>query len=173
MKQKKIKSVRRILWPLLQRFPALLPGLFVFFLDQGLKESIDRQPEENFPCPMGRPDGAAEWQQRHNPGLALGTGAEHPGLVRGMATASMALPLAQYAHSPRGLKGAVGRTAGGLVFFGALSNLLDRYRKGYVVDYIRIKKGPLQNIVFNLGDAAIVFGGLLGTGAELFSLRKE
>ena len=42
---------------------------------------------------------------------------------------------------------------------GGLSNQLDRYRKGYVVDYFSFRQLP--QVVFNLGDIGIFLGALL------------
>ncbi len=46
----------------------------------------------------------------------------------------------------------------GLVIGGAVSNALDRFRLGYVIDYFsfNFRKSP----VFNLGDMGILLGGL-------------
>ena len=50
----------------------------------------------------------------------------------------------------------------GLVLGGALGNILDRVRLGYVVDYADLHFGGWRPfLVFNLGDAAITIGVLL------------
>jgi signal peptidase II len=50
----------------------------------------------------------------------------------------------------------------GLVLGGALGNILDRVRLGYVVDYADLHFGVYRPfLVFNLGDAAITIGVLL------------
>ncbi|MDB5693229.1 MAG: lspA [Alphaproteobacteria bacterium] len=50
----------------------------------------------------------------------------------------------------------------GLVLGGALGNILDRVRLGYVVDYADLHFGAWRPfLVFNLGDAAITIGVLL------------
>jgi signal peptidase II len=50
----------------------------------------------------------------------------------------------------------------GLVLGGALGNILDRVRLGYVVDYADLHFGQWRPfLVFNLGDAAITIGVLL------------
>lgn len=56
-----------------------------------------------------------------------------------------------------------------LILGGGLSNLLDRYRYGYVKDYFVFPKARpkrLRNIVFNLGDL------LIFAGAFLYLFRK-
>jgi signal peptidase II len=45
----------------------------------------------------------------------------------------------------------------GLQLGGALGNLLDRLRQGYVVDFIAVKAWP----VFNIADACVVVGVLI------------
>ncbi|HEX4737554.1 MAG TPA: signal peptidase II [Allosphingosinicella sp.] len=50
----------------------------------------------------------------------------------------------------------------GLVLGGALGNILDRVRLGYVVDFLDLHFGEWHPfLVFNLGDAAITIGVLL------------
>lgn len=45
-----------------------------------------------------------------------------------------------------------------LVLGGAASNVSDRFRRGYVVDYFSINYKKLKNIIFNIGDFAIFAG---------------
>ena len=50
----------------------------------------------------------------------------------------------------------------GLVLGGALGNIVDRVRLGYVVDYADLHFGDIHPfLVFNVGDAAITIGVLL------------
>lgn len=55
-----------------------------------------------------------------------------------------------------------------LVLGGAFSNVYDRYKRGYVVDYFSFKF--LKKIVFNISDICIFFGSFLIT---LYSLFKK
>jgi signal peptidase II len=55
-----------------------------------------------------------------------------------------------------------------LIFAGAVSNLIDRARLGYVVDYIDLKVWP----VFNLADSAITIGIALFLFGALFKRKK-
>lgn len=62
-----------------------------------------------------------------------------------------------YRHLPAGY-GLV-RLALGLQLGGALGNLADRLRQGYVIDFVDLNFWPLQDwAVFNLADSAIVVG---------------
>ena len=65
---------------------------------------------------------------------------------------------------------ALQKTGVALLFGGGLSNLIDRYTKGHVVDYFRINRGPewLRRIIFNISDFCIFIGALLAVcGAEM------
>jgi signal peptidase II len=66
-----------------------------------------------------------------------------------------------YRHLPEGY-GMV-RLALGLQLGGALGNLTDRLRQGYVIDFIDLNFWPLQDwFLFNVADSAVVVGvGLL------------
>ena len=48
-----------------------------------------------------------------------------------------------------------------LIIAGALSNIYDRLKRGYVVDYININILPIKKLVFNLGDVSILLGSIL------------
>ncbi|MGN6277100.1 MAG: signal peptidase II [Sphingomonas sp.] len=61
----------------------------------------------------------------------------------------------------------------GLVLGGALGNILDRMRLGYVVDYADLHFGAWRPfLVFNLGDAAITIGVLILLGRALLMRDK-
>lgn len=59
-------------------------------------------------------------------------------------------------------------TAFALVIAGALGNILDRFQRGYVVDFIHIRYWP----VFNVADVAVCAGGVL-VGIVLMRLRSR
>jgi signal peptidase II len=62
------------------------------------------------------------------------------------------------------------RVALGLMLAGALGNLIDRVRQGYVVDFADFNFWPLQSWpVWNLADSAIV----VGVGLLAFTMLRE
>jgi len=62
----------------------------------------------------------------------------------------------------------------GLVLGGALGNILDRVRLGYVVDYADLHFGEWRPfLVFNLGDAAITIGVLLLVVRALLTRERK
>lgn len=61
----------------------------------------------------------------------------------------------------------------GLVLGGALGNILDRIRFGYVLDYADLHFGTFRPfLVFNVGDACITIGVLIILARSLFMREK-
>lgn len=56
----------------------------------------------------------------------------------------------------------------GLIAGGAVGNFIDRWRYGYVVDFLDLRWWP----VFNIADAAIVVGGILLVLHTLVQVRE-
>jgi signal peptidase II len=66
------------------------------------------------------------------------------------------------------------RTALGLALGGALGNLVDRVRHGYVVDFIDVNFWPFTEFpVFNVADASISVGVALLIGLLMWEERQE
>ncbi len=62
----------------------------------------------------------------------------------------------------------------GLVLGGAIGNIVDRVRLGYVVDYADFHIGDFHPfLIFNLADAAITIGVVLLVGRALLYDRKD
>ncbi len=61
----------------------------------------------------------------------------------------------------------------GLVLGGALGNIIDRARFGYVVDFLHFFWGEYSFWVFNLADAAITLGVVLLLARALFARPTE
>ncbi|MDK2808667.1 MAG: signal peptidase [Clostridiales bacterium] len=65
------------------------------------------------------------------------------------------------------------KTGTALLLGGGLSNLYDRIKKGYVVDYFIINYGRLKKVIFNLSDMLIFLGGLLLLIGSLFEDKNK
>ena len=76
----------------------------------------------------------------------------------------MGLIVVYHARSGRSLYLSI---ALGLLLGGALGNMIDRLRLGYVVDFVDIGIGDLRFYTFNLGDAAISTAIVMLIGAAL------
>jgi len=60
-----------------------------------------------------------------------------------------------------------------LALGGAISNVIDRIHKGYVVDYFSINHKKLKSVIFNLADFAIMFGSTLIFLSSVFSTKSK
>ena len=60
-----------------------------------------------------------------------------------------------------------------MIIGGGLSNLYDRMKRGYVVDYFSIRWKGLKKVVFNLGDICVFLGAAILLAAELARTIKE
>jgi len=102
----------------------------------------------------------------HNQGIAFGLLAR----LAPPATVVLALTVLAVLFYNRGAWRAASATqwGAGLIFGGALGNIADRLRFGYVVDYLDVHVWP----VFNLADAAIVAGAGVLTAAALRGRRR-
>ena len=56
---------------------------------------------------------------------------------------------------------------------GAVSNLYDRFTRGYVVDYLNVRAGKLRRVIFNLGDVCILAGSVFFLIGEMIAARRE
>jgi len=103
----------------------------------------------------------------HNQGIAFGLLARLAPIV----SVALALTVLAVLFYNRGAWPAVpaGQWGVGLMFGGALGNIVDRFRFGYVIDYLDVHVWP----VFNLADAAIVAGAGVVAAASLIRRRRE
>jgi signal peptidase II len=93
-----------------------------------------------------------------NRGVSMGmltAGSEIERWLLVAVTGLIAVVVAFWAWRSRAL---VENIALGLVFGGALGNILDRVRLGYVVDFVHLHLGRWSFYVFNVADAAITTG---------------
>ncbi|MBS6398123.1 MAG: signal peptidase II [Clostridiales bacterium] len=136
-------------------------ALALFQTDLAVKHEIETRPEyekEHRLC-----NGRIRVQKLHNYGTAGGKFTEHmPAIIRGSGLVTLGSAIAflrvlqKEGHTVRKL---------GFSFLlgGALSNLYDRCRKGYVVDYVSFRTPfrRLSSLVFNLSDFFIFAGAFL------------
>jgi signal peptidase II len=99
----------------------------------------------------------------HNTGVAFGLlGGSHPAALIALALTILGILFYNKGAWP-GTR--IGQWGLGLMLGGALSNVFDRIRLGYVVDYLDVHLWP----VFNLADAALV----IGAGLLLLALSRS
>lgn len=138
-------------------FGLLTLGTMMTMTDLAFKNRIDSRSDEEFPKELEGSKGMIKLYKNHNDGFSFGVlrGSklvEWIPLCLTSATAGVWL----YMMNFRGRWAE--KTAMTLVLAGGVSNLIDRFTKGYVVDYICVQWKALKKVVFNLADLFIVLG---------------
>jgi signal peptidase II len=131
----------------------------VVALDQLTKALVLRELVEGLPLSVV--DGFVALTLVHNRGLAFGLLGGVPDAWRWMvALLSVAALLILVRVATRVLPtgGFLGQLSIGLIFGGAVGNLVDRARFGAVVDFVDVHIGPYHWPAFNVADSAITIG---------------
>ncbi|MGI6285401.1 signal peptidase II [Neomoorella humiferrea] len=133
--------------------PFLLLVALILGLDQLTKYivRVNFQPNESLPVI----NSVFHLTYVNNPGAAFGLFAYKTPVFVAITVLVVAVILIAYRTLPPGSP--VMRLALALITGGALGNLIDRLRFGYVVDFLDFRVWP----VFNLADVAIVSGVIL------------
>lgn len=83
-------------------------------------------------------------------------------LLLGLVSAAVATALVLYLSRSRSTMTPLTVGALTLILGGAVGNMIDRFWRGYVVDFIHFQRGDFNFAVFNVADMAVVIGaGLL------------
>lgn len=153
-------------------FGFLTLGTTLTFVDQACKAKIEEQKDEVFPKELDGSKGIIRLHKNHNEGFSLG-------LFKG-SKAVETVPL--YLTSGLAgiwfyLMGTKGRMLEKLAvtftLAGGISNLYDRMKRGYVVDYFSFEWKFLKKLVFNLGDMFIFLGsGLMLLGSLIDAVKN-
>ncbi len=136
-------------------------ALALFQVDLAVKQEVEQLPEQEEEHLL--PGGLVGVKRLHNHGMAGGRAVGH---MREIIKVSGIMTLGCIGAFIRSLikpAGNVERAGWAILTGGALSNLYDRCRKGYVVDYIRFHSPwkRLNRLVFNLADFFIFIGSAL------------
>lgn len=139
---------------------AYVLALAVFIIDQLVKYWIIHivQLEEQMSIPV-LSFFSLTWVENRGVSMGMLTAGTEVGrwLLVGL-TALIAIVVAFWIRRERAWPEAL---ALGLVLGGALGNIVDRIRFGYVVDFVHLHAGPWSFYVFNIADAAITVGVII------------
>ena len=135
-------------------------ALALFQVDLAVKKEVGRLPEQE---EYLLPGGLVGVKRLHNQGTAGSRAVGHmPAIIRvsGIMTLGCIVAFVRSLIKPAN---DVERAGWALLTGGALSNLYERCRNGYVVDYIRFHSPwkQLNRLVFNLADFFIFIGSAL------------
>ena len=138
----------------------LLPA-GIFAADEKIKKKAESWEEKEPPRKMF--GGRIILQKLHNQGAALSFMRQTPKVLTFVTTAVTAGITLSYVRLKADGGNLLLKSGTGMILGGAWSNVWDRIHRGYVVDYFsfRSKYEEIQNIVFNLSDMFIFFGGIL------------
>ncbi len=142
-------------------------------LDLGIKDVIEKTGDETFPKEVEGTGGLVAICKAHNPGLPFGHLASRPQLVRGIPLAVTGAAAGIFGWLLPRKGNHVQKLGLALTIGGAVSNLYDRFVRGYVVDYLNVRVKQLKKVVFNIGDVCILSGSLLFFAGEMISLMRE
>lgn len=139
--------------------PVLTIAGLVVILDQATKALVLHELVEGLPLSVV--NGLVSLTLVRNRGLAFGLLAGVPDawrwLVAFLSVVAL-LILVRVAVRVLPTGGFVGQLAIGLIFGGAVGNLVDRARFGSVVDFVDVHVGPYHWPAFNAADSAITVG---------------
>jgi signal peptidase II len=139
----------------------------VFSLDQVSKALVAENLTRGQPwSPVPQLERVFSFTYITNSGAAFGLFPDQTILFILIAFAVIGMIVVYYRYLP--MDGALMRFSLGLQLGGALGNLLDRLRMGYVIDFLDFKFWP----IFNLADSAIVVGVAI-LACYLTFLKKE
>lgn len=153
-------------------FGFLAFGTTLTILDQACKNRIEAQKDETFPRDPEVSEGRIKLYKNHNPGFSFG-------FLKGskaVETVPLCLNSAlvgawTYLMRTRGRF--LEKAAITLILSGGLSNLHDRFSRGYVVDYFSIQWKALKKVVLNIGDVCIILGSVLLIAGQIGEMIRE
>lgn len=152
-------------------FFTLAGGIFV--LDQSIKNRIEQTSPEQFPQKLNPPKHIPGTFRRilcenipvtlhrsHNQGIFMNMLEDHPKAVAGLSSCALGLFSLFYLPALWKKCSVPYMTGTALITGGAMSNVYDHLKRGYVVDYFSLPVKPIRHVIFNIGDFSI-FAGLL------------
>lgn len=142
--------------------------LGILGLDGWIKRYVDKQKE-----PKIYEHGCLTIKRCRNKGAVYEVGKEYAEELKMVSIALTAGVFVKWFHSMTKKIPQSEKFGYSLLLAGCLSNLWDRIKKGYVVDYIHVAKKGLRKIVFNIADVCIVVGGCIVCLWECLRIKEK
>lgn len=143
----------------------IVPAAAVLGAEAAIRRRINALPQDFFPCSL---TAHVQLRRAHNRGLIGSRLEQRPGAALAVQTGAAAVIVAVTVTANRPaaapMAGPVARVGLGLLLGGALANLLERYIKHQVTDYVYLKdaKPPiLRRLIWNAADLSIFAGTLV------------
>jgi signal peptidase II len=141
----------------------------IIFGEQKIKDYMEEKKE------LGKSEeilgGNIILQKYHNSGMFLNFLEEKKEMVLTVSKVFVGIILLLFAITLPRKGNKVFKLGLAMTLGGAISNVMDREKRGYVVDYFSFSK--LKKVVFNLSDMFIILGSFLIAVASIFSTKGK
>jgi len=145
--------------------------IIIFVADWCIKSYIEKNCELN--QSKEYKNGTICIEKHHNSGVFLNCLSDKPKLILVVTSLIIGALIGMFAFLLPKKREVLLKTAFAFVIGGASNNLLDRMKRGYVVDYLRFPKlKGIKNIIFNISDFFIFIGSILLLIAAMFGSKK-
>ena len=136
----------------------ILPAAAVLTAEVGIRRKINALPAETFPLRIGR---RVQLRRAHNRGLLCSRLADRPKAATALQTASVAVLAAAAVVCVCRRSGTALQLGTGLMLGGALANLIERWARGSVTDYVYLPRAVVpffRRIIWNAADLSVLTG---------------
>ena len=139
-------------------------GFDIWAAEAVIRRKINALPPETFPLRIGP---RVQLRRAHNRGLLCSKLADRPKAAAALQTASAAVLASMTAVCVFRRSSAVLQVAMGLMLGGALANLVERWARGAVTDYVYLPRAVIpffRRIIWNVADLSVFAGCLVAIG---------
>lgn len=153
----------------------VVPAAAVLAAEAVIRRKINALPSETFPLRIGRRvqlriGQRVQLRRAYNRGLLCSKLADRPKAAAAVQTASAAVLASMTAVCVFRRSSAVLQVAMGLMLGGALANLVERWARGAVTDYVYLPRAVIpffRRIIWNVADLSVFAGCLVAIGVLL------
>lgn len=134
------------------------PAAAVLTAEAVIRRQINALPAETFPLRIGR---RVQLRRAHNCGLLCSKLADRPKAATALQTASVAVLAAAAVVCVCRRSGTALQLGMGLMLGGALANLIERWARGSVTDYVYLPRAVIpffRRIIWNAADLSVLTG---------------
>lgn len=136
----------------------VLPAAAVLTAEAVIRRQINALPAETFPLRVGP---RVQLRRAHNRGLLCSKLADRPKAATALQTASVAVLAAAAVVCVCRRSGTALQLGMGLMLGGALANLIERWARGSVTDYVYLPRAVIpffRRIIWNAADLSVLTG---------------
>ena len=146
----------------------VVPALSVLAAEAVIRRKINALPSETFPLRIGQ---RVQLRRAHNRGLLCSKLADRPKAATALQTVSAAVLASMTAVCVFRRSSAVLQVTMGLMLGGALANLIERWARGAVTDYVYLPRAVIpffRRIIWNVADLSVLTGCITAAVALLW-----